>query len=115
MRYVLLVIEDGEERRNRPLDEGRQAYDRMVRFSETLKARGVLQATESLKTEAVRVEVRGGKRIVVDGPFAETKEMVGGFFLLECASRAEALAIAGECPATEWASVEVRELGPCFS
>jgi hypothetical protein len=115
MRYLLLVIENGEERRNRPLEEGRAAYERMVRFSEDLQARGVLQATESLKTEGVRVEVRGGKRIVADGPFAESKEMVGGFFLLECGSTAEAIAIAGECPATEWATIEVRELGPCFS
>lgn len=115
MRYLLLVIEKPDERRDRPLDEGRLAYERMVRFSEDLKARGVLQTTESLKTEGVRVEVREGKRIVVDGPFAESKEMVGGFFLLDCGSRAEAIAIAGECPATEWAAIEVRELGPCFS
>lgn len=115
MRYLMLIMENGEDRRNRPLEVGRLAYDRMVRFSEDLKARGVLQATESLKTEGVRVEMRGGKRIVIDGPFAETKEIVGGFFLLECGSRAEAIAIAGECPATEWAAIEVRELGPCFS
>jgi len=115
MRYLMLIIEKPEDRRNRPKDVGRKAYDDMVRYSEVLKARGVLQATESLKTEGVRVEVRGGERIVVDGPFAEAKEMVGGFFLLDCASQAEAIAIAGECPATEWAAIEVRELGPCYA
>jgi len=62
----------------------------------------------------VRVQVRGGKASFVDGPFAEAKEMVGGFFLLDCETKEEAIAIAGECPAAEWATVEVREFGPCF-
>jgi hypothetical protein len=115
MRYLMLIIENPEDRRTRPTEVGREKFERMVRYSEGLKARGVLQATESLRTEGVRIEMRDGKRIVVDGPFAEAKEMVGGFFLLECASKAEAIAIAGECPASAWASIEVRELGPCFT
>lgn len=51
---------------------------------------------------------------MVDGPFAEAKEMVGGIFLLDCKTREEALAIAAQCPAAEWATIEVRALGPCF-
>jgi len=108
MRYLLLVIENGEERRNRPLAEGRQAYDQMVRFSEELKARGVLQATESLKTEGVRVEVRGGKRIVVDGPFAETKETLGGYYLLEVDNLDDAIEAAAECPGAPYGTIELR-------
>jgi hypothetical protein len=54
-----------------------------------------------------------GKRIV-DGPFAEAKEMVGGFFLLQNVDREEAIAIAQRCPAAQWATVEVRPLAPCF-
>jgi hypothetical protein len=50
----------------------------------------------------------------MDGPFAETKETIGGFFLLTCETREQAIAIAAECPAAKWATVEVRELGPCF-
>jgi hypothetical protein len=61
------------------------------------------------------VQVRGGKRSMVDGPFSESKEMVGGYFLLACESKAEAVAIAAQCPAAEWATVEVREFGPCFT
>jgi hypothetical protein len=52
---------------------------------------------------------------VLDGPFAEAKEMVGGFFLLDVATRDEAVAIAGQCPAAEWATVEVRSIGPCYT
>jgi hypothetical protein len=52
--------------------------------------------------------------IVDDGPFAEAKEMIGGFFMIDVASREEALAIAAECPAAQWCPVEVRALAPCF-
>ena len=55
-----------------------------------------------------------GKPQVLDGPFAEAKEMVGGFFLVNCATREQALAIAARCPAAEWATLEVRATGPCF-
>jgi hypothetical protein len=116
MPYMLLIVEEGERRRNRPPEEGRLAYERMLRFTEDLKARGVHRASDSLKSDAagVRIAVRGGKRSVVDGPFAESKEIVGGFFLLDVPTREQAIAIASECPATEWATVEVREIGRCW-
>ena len=60
-----------------------------------------------------RTEMRNGKRSMVDGPFAEAKEIVGGFFLLDC-TREQALAAATECPAAEYATIEVREVGPCW-
>jgi hypothetical protein len=115
MPYLLLIREHGT--RDRWSDaEARQAHDKMMGFANALKARGLCAAAESLRpdTEGVRVEVRGGKRIVVEGPFAESREMVGGFFLLTCESQKEALAIASECPAVEWATVEVREVAPCW-
>jgi len=65
-------------------------------------------------TYARRIQVREGQRRTLDGPFAESKEMLGGFFLLRGVSWEEALAIAERCPAAGWATVEVRELGPCF-
>ena len=58
--------------------------------------------------------MRAGQRRLLDGPFAEAKEMVGGYFLLDCATRDEAVAIAAQCPAAAWATVEVRETGPCY-
>ena len=116
MAYLILIVEDPDLRRSRDGSEGKRAYDSMDRFRAGLEARGVLRACDSLTSDAngVRIKVRGGKRSVVDGPFAEAKEIVGGFFLLDCASKAEAVAIASECPATEWATVEVREIGPCW-
>ena len=61
------------------------------------------------------MQLREGRARLVDGPFAEAKEMIGGFFLIECASRDEAVSIAQQCPAAQWATVEVREVGPCFT
>ena len=114
---MLLVIEPVGQRGERTEEEGRALYDRMLGFAGDLQSRGLLIATQSLRTDAegVRVQVRGGKRTLVDGPFSESKEMVGGYFLLQTESKAEAVAIAAECPAAEWATVEVREFGPCFT
>lgn len=117
MAYALVIIERRGDREARTEAEGRALYARMVRFSEDLKQRGQLTLSQSLKsdTDATRLARRDKGWTVHDGPFAESREMVGGFFLLAVEARETALAIARECPAAEWATVEVRELGPCFS
>lgn len=116
MTYALLVVEPLGQRSTRSDAEGREAYGSMVRFSEQLKERGLLSVSQSLKTGTsdARVKVRGDSVIVTDGPFAEVKEVMGGFFLLNCETRQQAIEIARECPAAQWATIEVRELGPCF-
>ena len=113
---MLLIMEPRGQRRERTEAEGRELYARMVRFGDELKSRGLLLATESLKTDdhATRVQVRNGRATLLDGPYAEAKEMVGGFYLLSCDTKEEALAIARECPAAQWASVEVRAVAPCY-
>lgn len=117
MAYMLLIMEDPAQRGTRTEAQGRDVFQRMVDWSEDLKKRGVLRAVESLASpdqRAARVQVREGKPRLIDGPFAEAKEMVGGFFLVDVPSREEAVALARECPAAAWATVEVRETGPCF-
>jgi len=116
MPYMLLIVEDADKRRNRTPAEGRAAMERMQRFQAGLEARGVHRASDSLRPdrEGVRIRLGGGKREVVDGPFTESKEIVGGFFLLDGVTRDEAIALASECPAAEWGTVEVREIGPCW-
>lgn len=118
MPYMLLIHEPVGQRQSRTLAEGQAVYDRMLRYAAELKDRGVLRAVESLASQddrAVRVQVREGRAQVVDGPFAEAKEMVGGFFLVDVPTREEALAIARDCPAAQWATVEVREVAPCYT
>lgn len=112
MSYMLLIIEPVGQRAERSEAEGRALYARMQRFGEAIAAEGQLQAVESLAALDSAVRVHQGQ--VLDGPFAEAKEMIGGFFLLKNASREQAIAWAQRCPAAEWATVEVRPLAPCF-
>jgi hypothetical protein len=116
MSYMLLIMEPNGQRATRSAAEGQAVFERMVRFGDALKSEGKLLGVESLKwgAEAARVEKRRGEARVVDGPFSEAKELIGGFFHVDCASREEALAIAARCPAAEWATIEVREIGPCY-
>ena len=116
MAYLLLVVEPLNQRGESTEEEGRARFEEMANYAEGLKQRGVLLACESLKSirGGVRVEVRNGERRLLDGPFAEAKEIVGGFLLLNCDTREEALAIATACPAARWCSIEVREVGPCY-
>lgn len=114
MSYMLLIVEPHGQREERGREAGQAVYGQMLEYTKSLEARGVLLATNSLKSAGARLTIRGGKRTVVDGPFTEAKELVGGFFLLNVKTRAEALALAAECPAAAWATVEVRETGPCY-
>jgi hypothetical protein len=117
MAYMLLILEDPAQRGTRNEAEGHAVYDRMLKYADDLKKRGVLLAVESLTSQrdAARIKVAAGKAQVIDGPFAEAKEMIGGFFLLNCRTRDEALGFAQQCPAAEWATIEVRETGPCYT
>ena len=114
MRCLLLIIEPRGQREARDAAEARARYAEMVAFGEGLG--GKLLASESLRPDnhGVRVQVQHDQPVLRDGPFAETREMLGGFFLLDCASLEEAVAIARACPAARFATVEVRECAPCF-
>jgi hypothetical protein len=116
MTYMLLIIEPPAQRGTRTREQGEQAYARMLKFADELKTQGLLRGVGSLTahSKAARVQVRDGRPRVLDGPFAEAKEMIGGFYLVDCATREEAIAIAQRCPAAEWCAVEVRSLGPCY-
>jgi len=116
MAYMLLIVEPINQRSERTEQEGQVLYERMSNYAADLSKRGLLLACESLKSgkDAVRVQVRGGEPRLLDGPFTEAKEIVGGFLLLSCDTREEAVAIAADCPAAQWCTVEVREVGPCY-
>jgi hypothetical protein len=115
MKFMLMIVEPRGQRDTRSEDEGRARYAEMVEFGQGLAARGQLLASESLRPDShgVRIQRRGEQASLIDGPFAEAREMVGGFYLIECESRDEAVRIAEACPAARFASVEVRECAPC--
>jgi hypothetical protein len=115
MPHLLLIVEPLGQREARGVEGGQMAYQQMLDFTEELKREGALMASSALATAATRLQrPPGGAARVLDGPFAEAKEMIGGFFLLDVATREEALAWAARCPAAAWATVEVRETGPCY-
>ncbi len=115
MPYLLLILEPPGQRAARTPQQGEAVYQRMSDYAAELKRRGVLLGVNSLKREAVRLKSHAGRAEVLDGPFTEAKELIGGYFLLDVASRDEALLYARDCPACEWATIEIRETGPCYS
>ncbi|QNB00070.1 YciI family protein [Massilia sp. Se16.2.3] len=116
MSYMLLIHEPVGQRATRTEDEGRALYQRMLDFGAALQREGVLVAAQSLAplTRATRVTKEAGKARMLDGPFAEAKEMIGGFYHVDVVTHEEAVALAARCPAAEWATVEVRALAPCY-
>jgi hypothetical protein len=114
MPYMLLIVEPKGQRIERGREAGEAVYQRMLDYAQDLKSKGLLLATNSLKAEGTRLQKRNGRSQVLDGPFTESKEMIGGFFLLDCEDRDLALKLADRCPAAEWATIEVRQTGPCY-
>lgn len=113
MKYMLLIY--GAEH---TLDaaEREQCYQESTELAHQLHAAGQFIATSPLQptATALSVRVRGGKREVTDGPFAETREQLGGYFLIDARDLDEAIAIAGRIPGARWGTVEIRpvvELG----
>lgn len=109
MRYLLLICSD----RNQPAPSPAQ-MDAIVqghgRFAQELRAAGKMVHGERLRPDAdgSRVRFKAGQRQIMDGPFTETKEALGGFYLIECDSREEALEWAKKVPLGEGGFVEVR-------
>jgi hypothetical protein len=109
MRYMLLVYAD----ENVWTDGERQAcYEESVRLCQALQTEGRFIAANPLQpvATATSVQVRDGKRVLTDGPFAETREQLGGFFLIEANDLDEAIAVAGRIPGARKGTIEVRPL-----
>jgi hypothetical protein len=107
MKYMLLVYAD----ENAWTDEERQScYVESTELTQELHARGQYLAATPLQSvvTATSVRVREGKSIVTDGPFAETREQLGGYFLVDAKDLNEAIAIAGRIPGARKGTVEVR-------
>jgi hypothetical protein len=90
--------------------ERQECYGESTRLAHTLKANGQFLATSPLQpvSTATTVQVRNGKRLVTDGPFAETREQLGGFFMVDARDLDEAINIAGRIPGARKGTVEIR-------
>ena len=114
MKYALLIYADEKAWESVPHDQRHAIYEEYDKFANELVERGVMRGGDQLADSpaATTVRVRDGQQLVTDGPFAETKEQLGGFFLLETESADEAIAWAAKVPAARYGSIEVRPVVP---
>jgi hypothetical protein len=107
MKYMLLIYLD-----EKVLSEAErsQCYKESTQYAHELNANGQFLATAPLHpvSTATSVRTRDSKRLVTDGPFAETREQLGGFFMVDAKNLDEAISIASKIPAGKWGTVEIR-------
>ena len=112
MRYLLLICLDEQSMAAAGPEEAQDMTAEYGVWMEEATRRGVLQGGERLRPsfEATTVQVRDGKTLTADGPFAETKEQIGGYFLVDCKDLDEAIEVAAGIPGARHGSIEVRPI-----
>ncbi len=112
MRFMMLIIPRGYESATPGTSPDARAVAAMMKYNESLQKAGVLLALDGLHPPSMgaRVSFPGGKAKVTDGPFAEVKEVVGGYWMIQVKSRDEAIAWASRCPASDNEVIEIRQV-----
>jgi len=112
MRFMMLMIPKGYESAEPGTLPKTEAIAAMTRYNHSLQKAGVLLALDGLHPPSmgVRVTFPGGKAKVTDGPFAEAKEVLGGYWIIQVKSKEEAIEWATRCPAGENETIEVRQV-----
>ena len=114
MQYMLLIYSNEAEMEKLPPQEAEKIFGSYMEYTREMVKAGVMRAGEALKpiNTATTVRVRSGKVTTTDGPFAETKEQLGGYYIIEVASLDEAIKWASRCPTAPVGSIEVRPVLP---
>ena len=112
MRFMMLVIPKGYEQATPGTMPDPKHVERMMKYNESLQKAGVLLALDGLHPPSMgaRVSFAGGKPTIKDGPFAEAKEVLGGYWMIQVKSKEEAIAWASRCPAGENETIEIRQV-----
>lgn len=112
MRFMLLMIPKGYETAAPGTMPDAEAVAAMMAYNESLQKAGVLLALDGLHplSMGARVTFSGGKPTVVDGPYVETKEVLGGYWMIEVSSKEEAIEWASRCPASDNETIEIRQV-----
>jgi len=110
MKYLCMVIVDEKKLKALSASDSQALDDESLAYDETLRKNGHFLAAQALQSvnTATTVRLRNGKVSLTDGPFAETKEQVGGFILIEAKDQTEAIRLASKIPALRLGAVEVR-------
>jgi len=112
MRFMMLMIPKGYEKAEPGTMPDAKAVEAMMAYNRELQETGVLLSLDGLHplSMGARVSFEGGKPTVTDGPYVETKEVLGGYWIIEAASREEAIAWAMRCPAGDNEVIEIRQV-----
>jgi hypothetical protein len=112
MRFMMLMIPHGYETAPPKIDLDPERVAAMMKYNQALHDAGILITMDGLHppSAGARVSFPGGKPVVTDGPFTESKEVIGGYWMIDVASREEAIAWAKKCPATENEVIEIRQV-----
>jgi hypothetical protein len=112
MRYIALIYSEEADPSSVPPEQWQEIMDAYNTFTTDAKAAGVMLAGDALQptSMATTVRVRDGRTLTTDGPFAETREALGGFYLFEARDLDEAIEWAARLPGSWWGSVEVRPI-----
>jgi hypothetical protein len=112
MKYLCLAYEEEHKLNSLTADEWDVLRKETLDYVDELKTKGYLIAAEPLQSvkTAATVRVRGGEVSITDGPFAETKETLGGFFLINARDLNEAIQVASKWPSARFGSIEVRSI-----
>lgn len=110
MKYMLLMYNNPAEAPTYTAEEQKAVMQEWFAFNTEAQAAGVMVSYDGLApvTEARSLKVRGGEAVITDGPFAETREQLGGFYILDCKDIDEALAWAAKIPSAQYGTIEVR-------
>ena len=112
MRYMLLICSDDKAAPPAPRAEMEALAQSHRRFADEVQAAGKMVVGERLRPDgdASRIRLKAGHRQIMDGPFTETKEVLGGFYLIECDTKQEAVEWAKKIPLREGGFIEVRPI-----
>jgi hypothetical protein len=112
MRFMMLMMPKGYEKAQPGTMPDARAVAAMMKYNESLQKAGVLLALDGLHPPSMgaRVSFSGGKPRVTDGPFAEAKEVVGGYWMIDVRSKEEAIEWASRCPASDDEAIEIRQV-----
>ena len=110
MRYALLIYASEQDWVNQTEEQSQAQFQEYMAFTKDIVDRGIQRAGEALQptATATTVRVRDGETVTTDGPFAETKEQLGGFYIVECKDLDEAIELAARIPDARTGSIEVR-------
>ncbi len=112
MRFMMVMIPKVYQPGAETVTPGTEIFEAMARYNDELKKAGVLLALDGLRppSEGRRIKVSGGKHVVTDAPFAEAKEVIGGYWMIQVKSKEEAYQWASRIPGMDGDVIEVRQV-----